>query len=439
MVASPAKSDRCPRSFVKYCNVPNCFSGQHSHFEHKHALSRGITHPSISHTFSSFEQQLTCARHVLAGVRGAGDVGAYLELLKSAEMAGWEGDVDDAFDAACGGDPDDGDSYAEHGASVLSDLCDAAARVIRSSSQASPSPPSTQMCVLPHWPYAPRHLLCHHASLEDATLSSASSSCSPPPSPCYWLSLAASVRAVKDGSESDCVRACHINEAIGRWSGQLLASSSPSRSASVVSASLCTISHHVALEIYSNVSARHPLPPPTFFQLQTFAQFFRNPFDGPDPPHPSVIAAAVQRGFMGYVCVFLDASPNIINRFICRCWSDACLIVRAARRIRAHGRAQFQKLPNSLPLPPHSPPCPQTFFLSPNMFSAFFPFLFISSSAFATPLSGEGSTGDLFQIRVPLNSNFPPRTIMCGDRPRFYPPPPLDKLLMERLLAGAGL
>jgi hypothetical protein len=192
------------------------------------------------------EQQLTCARYVLAGVRGSGDVAAYLELLKSAEMGGWGGDIDDAFDAAYAGDRDDDGSSSLHDESMLSELSDAAARVIESSSQASSPPSSPPLCVLPHWPCAPHHLSC---VCEPASVL---------PSPCYWLSLISSVR-VKEGHEGDRVGAHHIHEAIRRWSAHAssVASISASASASASpasSSSICALSHHVALEIYSNVS-----------------------------------------------------------------------------------------------------------------------------------------------------------------------------------------
>ncbi len=193
---------------------------------------------------------MTCARYVLAGVRGSRDVAAYLELLKSAEMGGWGGDIDDAFDAAYAGDRDEDDSSLLHDESMLSELSEAAARVIESSSQASSPPSSPPMCVLPHWPCAPLHLSCVRESASVL------------PSPCYWLSLISSVR-MKEGHEGDRVGAHHIHEAIRRWSAHAssVASASASISASPASSSsICALSHHVALEIYSNVSLLSAFP-----------------------------------------------------------------------------------------------------------------------------------------------------------------------------------
>ncbi len=263
-------------------------------------------------TSNSMEQQLACARYVLAGVRGSGDVGAYLQLLSSVETGGWGDDIDDAFDVACGGDRGIDDGCMLHDGSMLSELSVAASRAIQSASTTSSPPSSSQMCVLPHWPYAPRHLLCVHPSA------------SAPPSPCYWLSLVASVCVTED-DENARVGAHHICCAIDRWHVNALSAESASASASTSTAaslasssSISAMSHHVAMEIYSNVrvhilAPRRPAPPPTPLFLPLFYQLFplqsfHTPFNVPNPPRPSEIAAAIQRGFLGFVFVILSCA-----------------------------------------------------------------------------------------------------------------------------------
>jgi hypothetical protein len=216
------------------------------------------------------EMQLACFPHILAGVRAAGHIALYVELLCKAEAAGLGGDVDDAFDAAFvradenadteHGNCDADDFSALHDESILGALSEAVARVVQLSPQAkssSPPPqPSQSMCVLSHWPCAPRRFICNDEPLEhvSASLSTLSSSSTPSALPCYWLSLVASV-CLEDAS-----RYCAeiISLAVTRWSSQQ-AEISSSASASA-SASISTISHHVALKIHSKVSTPPPHP-----------------------------------------------------------------------------------------------------------------------------------------------------------------------------------
>jgi hypothetical protein len=104
-----------------------------------------------------------------------------------------------------------------------------------------------------------------------------------------------------EAEQSRCIDTTHISQAINRWSLQQaspLASSTPS--------SLNSILHRVALEIHSNVSSKSLLK--VFFistfiptESQPTLQFLLDRPPCPFPPPPSVIAAAIQRGFMGYV------------------------------------------------------------------------------------------------------------------------------------------
>jgi hypothetical protein len=254
---------------------------------------------------------MACARHVLAGVRGAGDVGAYVEFLKKGEMSVWGGDVDDAFDASrADGESDaggDGTAHALHDVAVTSEVLDAAAHLVEACSQeATSASPLHSMCVLSHWPHTPPHLLCHHTSSQQlprspsplsSFASSSSSSSSAPSSPCYWLSLVSSVRLI-EAEQSRCIDATHISQAISRWSSQQaspLASSTPP--------SLNNILHRVALEIHSNVSSKSLLN--SFFHLHrisTDSSVSSRPPSLPLPPAPLCHRGCNSKGFYG-ICV----------------------------------------------------------------------------------------------------------------------------------------
>ena len=228
---------------------------------------------------------MACAPHVLAGVRGAGDVGAYIEFLKRGEMSVWGGDVDDACDSRRGESDagGDGTAHALHDAAVTSEVIDAAAHLVEACSQeATSASPLHSMCVLSHWPHAPPHLLCNCTSSEQLPRSSSPSA---PSFPCYWLSLVSSVR-LTEAEQSRCIDTTHISQAINRWSLQQaspLASSMPS--------SLNSILHRVALEIHSNVSSKSLLKvfssplsfPPNLNQLFSF---FSTALPAPSPRPP---------------------------------------------------------------------------------------------------------------------------------------------------------
>jgi hypothetical protein len=304
------------------------------------------------------EMQLACFPHILAGVRAAGHIVLYVELLWKAEAAGLGGDVDDAFDAAfvCAdenadtehGNCDADDFSALHDESILGALSAAVVRVVHLSPQAkssSPTPqPSQSMCVLSHWPCAPRRFICNDAS---ASLSTPSSSSPPSALPCYWLSLVASV--CLENASRYCAEV--ISLAVMRWSSQqaeISASASASASTSA-SASISTISHHAALEIHSKVSPPPPPPPPfvkpvfEFHHLiPVFIQLHLDPPPCPFLPSPAVIAAAIQRGFMGYVyalscmrccCFHCAASCSTFASRTCLCYMQTMSYLHLHTRI----------------------------------------------------------------------------------------------------------
>jgi hypothetical protein len=216
--------------------------------------------PKTSHTSShatgSMEEQLVCAPLILAGVRGAGSFCAYFDVLMVAVDEGLGGDIDDAFDvSSCAlvdiddvycGEPVDCSADAEssggtcslHDPLALSELSQLASAIIQSSSA---SCCAHNVCVLSHWPCAPAHLLQRSTSSDLSRSSSQSTAASP----CYWLSLVSSILV-----KGEAVTYGHIEQAVCRWSQEQpsLSSSSPPSPLSI-----CTISQHIALQIYLNV------------------------------------------------------------------------------------------------------------------------------------------------------------------------------------------